>query len=117
MLSKIIDKEICEDFANFENSKSLVGPEVLVRQNVPPKAACVTESLGFCQIGLAPPEFLSILEKGPTVLSIPGDVAAAESVGEPVDIIIPAAPVFRLLGGNGDGRGGRCVGFRGGIGR
>ena len=26
----------------------------------------------------------SILEKGPTVLSIPGDVAAAEAVGEPV---------------------------------
>src|SRR5271169_5105129 len=37
----------------------------------------------------------SILEKGPTVLSIPGDVAAAEAVGEPVDISIPAAPVLR----------------------
>jgi pyruvate dehydrogenase (quinone) len=37
----------------------------------------------------------SILEKGPTVLSIPGDIAAAEAVGEPVHISIPAAPVFR----------------------
>src|SRR6202162_4802824 len=37
----------------------------------------------------------SIIEKGPTVLSIPGDVAAAEAVGEPVQISIPAAPVFR----------------------
>src|SRR5271154_4135918 len=37
----------------------------------------------------------SILEKGPTVLSIPGDVAAAESVGVPVQISIPAAPVLR----------------------
>lgn len=37
----------------------------------------------------------SILEKGPTVLSIPGDVAAAEAVGEPVQINIPSAPVLR----------------------
>src|SRR6202171_964691 len=37
----------------------------------------------------------SIIEKGPTVLSIPGDVAAADAVGEPVDVTIPAAPVFR----------------------
>src|SRR6266496_814803 len=37
----------------------------------------------------------SVIEKGPTVLSIPGDVAAAEAVGEPVHISIPAAPVFR----------------------
>src|SRR6201997_1999815 len=37
----------------------------------------------------------SIIEKGPTVLSIPGDVAAAHAVGEAVDISIPAAPVFR----------------------
>src|SRR6202023_1565785 len=37
----------------------------------------------------------SIIEKGPTVLSIPGDVAAAEAVGEPVQISIPAALVFR----------------------
>jgi pyruvate dehydrogenase (quinone) len=37
----------------------------------------------------------SIIEKGPTVLSIPGDIAAAEAVGEPVDVSIPAAPVFR----------------------
>ncbi len=37
----------------------------------------------------------SILEKGPTVLSIPGDIAAAEAVGEPVHISIPSAPVLR----------------------
>src|SRR5277367_6904557 len=37
----------------------------------------------------------SVVEKGPTVLSIPGDVAAAEAVGEPDQISIPAAPVFR----------------------
>src|SRR5258708_16969543 len=37
----------------------------------------------------------SIIEKGPTVLSIPGDVAAAAAVGEAADISIPAAPVFR----------------------
>src|SRR6202521_2437150 len=37
----------------------------------------------------------SVIEKGPTVLSIPGDVAAADAVGEPVDVSIPAAPVFR----------------------
>src|SRR6266481_4314560 len=37
----------------------------------------------------------SIIEKGPTVLSIPGDVAAADAVGETVDVSIPAAPVFR----------------------
>src|ERR1700686_2896253 len=37
----------------------------------------------------------SILEKGPTVLSIPGDIAAAEAVGEPVDISIPGTPVLR----------------------
>src|ERR1700733_3900648 len=37
----------------------------------------------------------SIIEKGPTVLSIPGDVAAAEAVGEPAQISIPATPVFR----------------------
>src|SRR6204780_1124211 len=37
----------------------------------------------------------SIIEKGPTVLSIPGDIAAAEAVGEPVRISIPSAPVLR----------------------
>ena len=37
----------------------------------------------------------SIHEKGPTVLSIPGDIAAAEAVGEPAQISIPAAPVLR----------------------
>src|SRR6202043_1654118 len=37
----------------------------------------------------------SIIEKGPTVLSIPGDVAEAAAVGEPVAISIPAAPVLR----------------------
>jgi hypothetical protein len=33
----------------FEKSKSLVGPEMLVRGNVPPEAACLAESLGFCE--------------------------------------------------------------------
>jgi len=37
----------------------------------------------------------SILEKGPTVLSIPGDIAAAEAVGELDRISIPSAPVLR----------------------
>jgi pyruvate dehydrogenase (quinone) len=37
----------------------------------------------------------SIIEKGPTVVSIPGDVAAADAVGEPTAISIPAPPVFR----------------------
>ena len=37
----------------------------------------------------------SIIEKGPTVISIPGDVAAADAVGEPAAISIPAPPVLR----------------------
>ena len=37
----------------------------------------------------------SIIEKGPTVLSIPGDVAAADAAGEPAAISIPTPPVFR----------------------
>jgi pyruvate dehydrogenase (quinone) len=37
----------------------------------------------------------SIIEKGPTVVSIPGDVAAADAVGEPAAIYIPAPPVLR----------------------
>jgi pyruvate dehydrogenase (quinone) len=37
----------------------------------------------------------SIIEKGPTVVSIPGDIAAADAVGEPLAISIPAPPVFR----------------------
>src|SRR3984957_14986593 len=37
----------------------------------------------------------SIIEKGPTVLSIPGDIAAAEGVGEAAPISIPTTPVFR----------------------
>src|SRR5579862_3236004 len=37
----------------------------------------------------------AVIEKGPTVLSIPGDIAATEAVGEPVQVSIPAAPVFR----------------------
>src|SRR5215469_1094774 len=37
----------------------------------------------------------SIIEKGPTVVSIPGDVAAADAVGEPTAISLPAPPVFR----------------------
>src|SRR5258707_12513981 len=37
----------------------------------------------------------SIIEKGPTVLSIPGDVAAAEPVGDPVGLSIPPPPALR----------------------
>src|ERR1700760_4054702 len=37
----------------------------------------------------------AIIEKGPTVLSLPGDIAAAEAAGGPADVTIPAAPVFR----------------------
>src|SRR5258708_1199087 len=37
----------------------------------------------------------SVIEKGPTVLSIPVDVAAADAVGEAADVTIPAAPVLR----------------------
>src|SRR5579863_3319170 len=37
----------------------------------------------------------SIIEKGPTVLSIPGDIAAADAIGEPDRITIPAAPALR----------------------
>ncbi len=40
----------------FEESKSLVGPEVLVRGNVPPEAPCVAESLGFCEKMLVTPQ-------------------------------------------------------------
>jgi pyruvate dehydrogenase (quinone) len=37
----------------------------------------------------------SIIERGPTVISIPGDVAAEDAVGEPAAISIPAPPVSR----------------------
>src|SRR5580692_7631946 len=37
----------------------------------------------------------AILERGPTVISIPGDVAAADAVGDPVQIGIRATPVLR----------------------
>jgi pyruvate dehydrogenase (quinone) len=37
----------------------------------------------------------AVIEKGPTVLSIPGDIAAADAVGEPADVTIPTTPVFR----------------------
>lgn len=37
----------------------------------------------------------AILEKGPTVLSIPGDVASAESNTHATEITIPASPVLR----------------------
>src|SRR3984957_17650227 len=37
----------------------------------------------------------AVLEKGPTVISIPGDVASADAKGQSADIRIPAAPVFR----------------------
>jgi pyruvate dehydrogenase (quinone) len=37
----------------------------------------------------------SVIEKGPTVIAIPGDVAGADAEGEAADINIPAVPVFR----------------------
>src|SRR6266446_1652235 len=59
------------DFAGtreFEKSKSLVGPEVLVRGNVPPEAARVAQSLGFCQKMLVTPQgfvdSLAVLDVG-----------------------------------------------------
>src|SRR5271167_3255540 len=36
----------------------------------------------------------AVIETGPTVLSIPGDIAAADAIGEPDHVTIPAAPVF-----------------------
>src|SRR5260370_28880457 len=59
------------DFAGtreFEKAKSLVGPEVLVRGNVPREAACVAQSLGFCQKMLVTPQgffdSLAVLDVG-----------------------------------------------------
>ena len=40
----------------------------------------------------------SIIEKGPTVLSIPGDVAAAEAVGEPMRYHHPRDPCASSVG-------------------
>jgi pyruvate dehydrogenase (quinone) len=37
----------------------------------------------------------AVTQKGPTVISIPGDVAAAKAVDQPNEIKIPAAPVLR----------------------
>jgi len=37
----------------------------------------------------------AVLEKGPTVISIPGDVAAADLAGQSSEIMIPAKPVLR----------------------
>ena len=37
----------------------------------------------------------AITEKGPTVISIPGDVAAADAADQSTEIRIPSAPVFR----------------------
>src|SRR6202051_1998449 len=37
----------------------------------------------------------AVTEKGPTVISIPGDIAAANAVGQSPEIRIPSAPVFR----------------------
>src|ERR1700720_2362434 len=39
------------------NPKGFLCPDNLARVRFPPEAACVAESLGFCQIGLPPPEF------------------------------------------------------------
>src|SRR3984885_1648119 len=37
----------------------------------------------------------AVLEKGPTVISLPGDVASADAVEHSVEISIPASPVLR----------------------
>ena len=37
----------------------------------------------------------AVIEKGPTVISIPGDVASADAVEQSVEITIPAQPMFR----------------------
>jgi len=37
----------------------------------------------------------AVMEKGPTVISIPGDVASADAVDQSTEINIPARPVFR----------------------
>jgi pyruvate dehydrogenase (quinone) len=37
----------------------------------------------------------AVMEKGPTVISIPGDVASADAVEHSIEINIPAQPVFR----------------------
>ena len=59
------------DFAGtreFEESKSLVRPEVLVGGNVPPEAARVAQSLGFCQKMFVTPkgfvDSLAVLDVG-----------------------------------------------------
>jgi pyruvate dehydrogenase (quinone) len=37
----------------------------------------------------------ALIERGPTVISLPGDVASAEAPDKPVEIRIPASPVLR----------------------
>jgi pyruvate dehydrogenase (quinone) len=37
----------------------------------------------------------AVLEKGPTVISIPGDIASSDAVEQSIEINIPAQPVFR----------------------
>src|SRR5271170_3157922 len=44
--------------SEFENSESLVGPEVFVRGNIPSEAPCVTKILGFGKVRFASAEFL-----------------------------------------------------------
>ncbi len=39
----------------------------------------------------------AVLEKGPTVISIPGDVAAADAADHETEITIPGAPVLSSL--------------------
>src|SRR6202790_492036 len=42
------------------------------------------------------PNLTAIVDKGPTVISMPGDIASANAPGDSAhDITIPAAPVFR----------------------
>src|ERR1700685_82510 len=54
-----------------------------------PVAVCGTAGPGVVHL------FTVIMKKAPTALSIPGNIAAAEAVGEPDHISIPAAPVLR----------------------
>jgi len=39
--------------------------------------------------------FTAVTDKGPTVISIPGDVAAADAAGQSAEISIPSTPVLR----------------------
>src|SRR5258707_10722649 len=94
------------DFAGtreFEKSKSLVGPEVLVRGNVPPETARVAESLGFCQKMLVTPQAvfdsLAVLDVGHDAIPF-DDISVVISLGlAPVQraSVLPIRSVKRNL--------------------